>query len=512
MQKIIPDTSVLIKGVLTKLIELGSLKDCEVIIPLAVVDELQAQASRGREIGLKGLEELKGIRELAEGKGIRVRFSGERPSLEDIKLARSGRIDALIRDVAKAEGGKLYTSDYVQALVAEAEGVPVEYIEPYEKTEEFSFQSYLRPDVLSLYLRSGSPPYGRILRDGKVETTKLGEEECDDDLLNRILDEVMAVARVKEEADITLLKPDAIILETSEHRISISKPPFSDRLEATIQRNILKLVSEQKLVEPIVRECEDGLHGILLLNTDKVYTFPIAEKIAEKLRESGMRIKIMGHTRRTCSSAPYYGPLEGDLEKTIEFILSDPPDYLIFDELRKLKDIKLIKELRSAGLGVLAFLTSTSLKLAVMKVLEVIKLPNLQEVFNKIMLVKCNGMLETYTLSSAIKTPIGLSPDFGVSLVIEIIGKGRRRYEVYDVNGLPIIVDLREVSNRLEGLEKSIRKILRKAGRTGVGIELESVRLDKITLRVSKRKIPKLVKLMRRLEEEVGVGVELLAK
>ena len=180
--------------------------------------------------------------------------------------------------------------------------------------------------------------------------------------------------------------------------------------------------------------------------------------------------------------------------------------------MRKLKDIKLIKELRSAGLGVLAFLTSTSLKLAVMKVLEVIKLPNLQEVFNKIMLVKCNGTLETYTLSSAIKTPIGLSPDFGVSLVTEIIGEGRRRYEVYEVNSLPIIADLREVSNRLEALEKSIRKILSKAGRTGVGIELESVRLDKITLRVSKRKIPKLVKLMRRLEEEVGVGVELLAK
>ncbi len=511
MEKIIPDTSVLIKRVLTRLIELGSLKECEIIIPLAVIDELQAQASRGREIGVRGLEELKNIRELAEGKGVKVRFSGERPSLEDIKLARSGRIDALIRDVAKAEGGKLYTSDYVQALVAEAEGVPVEYIEPYERAEEFSFQSYLRPDALSLYLRSGSPPYARVLKNGRVETIRLGEKECDEDLLNKILEEVMAVARVKEEADIILLKPEAIILETSEYRISISKPPFSDRLEATIQRNILKLVSEQELIEPIIRECVEGPHGILLLNADKVYSFPIAERIAERLQENGMRVEIMGHGRRTSSSVLYHGPLEGDLEKTAEFILADPPDYLVFDEIRKPKDLKIVKEFRSAGSGVIAFLTSTSLRSAVIRILEAIKPFNLQEIFDKIMLMKCCEASETYTLSTTIKTPAGLSSDFEALPVIEMDCNGKKRYEIYEVGGSPVIVDLSELFDRLRKLEKDVRDALKRM-RIGRGVKIESVKLDKITLRASRQKIRKSVEFKQKLEEIMGVKVELLVK
>ncbi|RLI42255.1 ATPase, partial [Candidatus Bathyarchaeota archaeon] len=122
MDRAVLDTSIVINGRFLRMLESGEIAKCEIIIPAAVIDELQAQASKGRDVGFKGLEEVKRIRELAEAKGLTVRFVGERPSLEDIKLARSGRIDALIRDVAKTEKGILYTSDYVQALVAEAEG------------------------------------------------------------------------------------------------------------------------------------------------------------------------------------------------------------------------------------------------------------------------------------------------------------------------------------------------------------------------------------------------------
>ena len=71
-QKAVPDTSVIISGVFTDLIEKKKIKDVEVIIPEFVVEELRAQASRGREIGFKGLEELKKIREFAKKKKIRV--------------------------------------------------------------------------------------------------------------------------------------------------------------------------------------------------------------------------------------------------------------------------------------------------------------------------------------------------------------------------------------------------------------------------------------------------------
>ncbi|HID17844.1 TPA: ATPase, partial [Candidatus Bathyarchaeota archaeon] len=125
--RIIPDTSIIIDGKLSKMLEKGELKDVELIVPVAVLDELQAQASKGKEQGFIGLDELKKLRKICEEKKIRLKFSGERPTLEDIKLARSGRMDALIRDVAKREGGVLFTADFVQALVSEAEGVETKY-------------------------------------------------------------------------------------------------------------------------------------------------------------------------------------------------------------------------------------------------------------------------------------------------------------------------------------------------------------------------------------------------
>ena len=117
-EKLVPDTSIIIDGNVPAVIEKGEFADVEIVIPRAVLDELQAQASKGRETGFVGLSEIKKLRVLCESKGIKLTFLGERPGYNDIMLARSGRLDALITDVAKTENGTLLTADYVQALAA----------------------------------------------------------------------------------------------------------------------------------------------------------------------------------------------------------------------------------------------------------------------------------------------------------------------------------------------------------------------------------------------------------
>ncbi|MCC6023850.1 MAG: hypothetical protein LM600_04040 [Thaumarchaeota archaeon] len=445
MEKIIPDTSVLINGALLRLIEAGEIRDCELIIPLAAVDELQAQASKGRDIGLRGLEEIKRIREISGEKGIRIRFSGERPSLDDIRLARSGRIDALIRDVARAEGGVLYTSDYVQALVAEAEGIPVRYIEPYQRPEEPAYKRYLRPDVVNLYLRDGVKPYAEVLRNGRLETVMLDDKPCSEELLNEVLEEVMAVARVKEDTDIIMLRPEAVVLEMDDYRIRILKPPLSDRMEAVIQRNVLQLVPEGDVVEPIIQECSSGRYGVLVLNLDGVYSFPIAERVAEKLWEIGLDTRIIGRARRVNASVPYYSPLDGDLEKTLHLILLSPPDYIIVDEVFESRDLKLMKDARLAGVGVIAFKQSRSIETAIISLMEVMSLPLLSQVIDTIILMKCSGASETFHVSASVRTPSGLSPESGIKHVIELIRAGETVYEIYEVDGRPIISNIRKL-------------------------------------------------------------------
>src|SRR4026207_624651 len=106
------------------MLESGDIEEgSEIVIPLAVLDELQSQASTNKEHGFIGLEEIKKIRQQWSEMNLSLRFEGQRPTMDDIRLAKQGRIDAIIKDVAVQEGAVLITADYVQAQVAEAQGI-----------------------------------------------------------------------------------------------------------------------------------------------------------------------------------------------------------------------------------------------------------------------------------------------------------------------------------------------------------------------------------------------------
>jgi ATPase len=84
---LVPDTSVVIDGRVTALIEKGEYRDATIIIPEAVFAELEAQANQGREIGFSGLAELQKLCVLAKQGRITLQYVGERPRLEQVKLA-----------------------------------------------------------------------------------------------------------------------------------------------------------------------------------------------------------------------------------------------------------------------------------------------------------------------------------------------------------------------------------------------------------------------------------------
>ena len=64
---LVPDTSVLIDGRITSMIKAGEYKGATIIVPEAVIAELEAQANNGREIGFSGLNELQ--QTLQDGRG-----------------------------------------------------------------------------------------------------------------------------------------------------------------------------------------------------------------------------------------------------------------------------------------------------------------------------------------------------------------------------------------------------------------------------------------------------------
>ena len=79
MSKIVADTSVIINGQLIAQIEAGSIKNSEIIIPQAVFDELQSQASSKKEQGFLGLEKILRLQELSGSYGLNIVLKGSHP-------------------------------------------------------------------------------------------------------------------------------------------------------------------------------------------------------------------------------------------------------------------------------------------------------------------------------------------------------------------------------------------------------------------------------------------------
>jgi len=111
-KKYVVDTSAIINKFLSSLIKKG-LKGT-LIIPNSVMAFI-------------GLEEVANLHKL---KQVKVYFQGIRPREMHIKYARSGEIDALIRNIAKRNKAILITADLVQAKSCQAYGIQVIFLKP----------------------------------------------------------------------------------------------------------------------------------------------------------------------------------------------------------------------------------------------------------------------------------------------------------------------------------------------------------------------------------------------
>jgi len=174
IEKLVPDTSVIIEGILSKLIQSGELELEEAIIHEAIVAELEHQANDNKAIGFLGIDELDRIRDLSKNK-FELRFAGKRPSSAEIRYARLGEIDSLIRELAHDEGGTLFTSDKVQARVAKAKGIKCVLQEITDSKKKIKLEAYFDKNTMSVHLRDNVRPYAKKGQPGDWKFIPVGE-------------------------------------------------------------------------------------------------------------------------------------------------------------------------------------------------------------------------------------------------------------------------------------------------------------------------------------------------
>ncbi|MEM3086728.1 MAG: PINc/VapC family ATPase [Halobacteria archaeon] len=513
--KLVPDTSVIIDGRVTGRIERGELDNAAVIVPEAVVAELESQANTGKEVGFLGLAELKRLAEFARQKRIKLIFAGERPSLEQIKLASGGEIDAMIRRVAIENGAAFMTSDGVQAEVARAKGIEVIYLPPEARApENLKILQFFTPDTMSVHLKERVPPMAKRGSVGRMKFIQIRKEPSTVQELREIAHEIVEAAKQDPNGFIEIEKKGATVVQLGDLRVAIARPPFSDGLEITAVRPTAEVdLDAYRLSEELKERLAERQRGILIAGPPGAGKSTFAAAVAEFLTEVGYVVKTMETPRdlKVSERVTQYTALEGSMAQTADILLLVRPDYTIFDEMRKTRDFEVYADMRLAGVGMLGVVHATRPIDALQRLIGRIDLGLIPQVVDTIVFIDRGRVERVATLRFVVKVPHGMVEADLARPVIEVVDFETQDvdYEVYTY-GEQVVVMAVETPKRKK-VRVSREKIAKEVGKLVKEFRLD-VSGDAAVVHVAEADAPFLLgkdgKVLARLEDKLGVPLD----
>jgi len=423
LSKIVADTSVIINGKLVSQIESGSIRNFEIIIPQAVFDELQSQASKKKEQGFIGLEKIRKLKSLSGSYGLNVIVSGLHPSSDDVKLASSGRIDSLIVDMAKQNNAILYTSDRVQHLVAQAEDVETVFLKTEFKNKELEFLKFFDSETMSIHLKENQYPLAKKGKPGAFVLIRIGEDILTKDYLKIISSEILEIANISDSSTLEISRTGASVIQHEDYRIAITYPPFSESFEITIVHPIVKLsLDDYHVSEKLMERFSNNAEGIIISGAPGSGKSTLASGLANFYHNKGKIVKTFESPRdlQVDSGITQYGKLDGSFDNTADILLLVRPDYTIFDEVRRREDFGTFADLRLTGVGMVGVIHANSPLDAIQRFIGKIELGIIPNILDTVVFVKDGGIQKVYDLELKVKVPTGMTESDLARPVIEI--------------------------------------------------------------------------------------------
>ena len=470
LSKIAVDTSIIINGQLIAQIESGHIQNSEIIIPQAVFDELQSQASQKKEQGFIGLEAIKKLKEISNDFGLVISIKGSHPTSEDIRMASAGRIDAIIKDVAKQSQATLYTSDHVQHLVAQAEGLESVFVKPIPKNLVLEFLKFFDSETMSVHLKKNMPPMAKKGKPGSFNLTKLGDEILTKEYLQFISSQILETTTIFDSSTVEISKNGASVIQYNDYRIAITHPPFSEAFEITIVHPIVKLTLDNyEISGELMKRFSDRAEGIIISGPPGSGKSTLASSLANFYHNTGKIVKTFESPRdlQVDPGITQYTKLDGSFDNSADILLLVRPDYTIFDEVRRREDFRTFADLRLTGVGMVGVVHANSPLDAIQRFIGKIELGIIPNVIDTVVFVKDGHIGKIYDLELVVKVPTGMTESDLARPVIEIrnFADNVLEHEIYTFGEENVIVP---VSKRVQkvGIEKlaedKIRDIFRK--------------------------------------------------
>lgn len=497
LSKIVVDTSIIINGQLIAQIESGHIQNSEIIIPQAVFDELQSQASQKKEQGFIGLEGIKKLKEISNNFGLVITIHGAHPTSEDIRMASAGRIDAIIKDAAKQNQAILYTSDHVQHLVAQVEGLESVFVKPISKNLVLEFLKFFDSETMSVHLKENMHPMAKKGKPGSFNLTKLSDEILTKEYLQFISSQILETASF-DSSTMEISKTGASVIQYNDYRIAITYPPFSEAFEITIVHPIVKLtLDDYDISEALMKRFSDRAEGIIISGPPGSGKSTLASSLANFYHHTGKIVKTFESPRdlQVDPGITQYTKLDGSFDNSADILLLVRPDYTIFDEVRRREDFRTFADLRLTGVGMVGVVHANSPLDAIQRFIGKIELGIIPNVIDTVVFVKDGHIGKIYDLELVVKVPTGMTESDLARPVIEIrnFADNVLEHEIYTFGEENVIVP---VSKRVQkvGIEKlaedKIRDIFRKFDPR---VEVEILSDNKVKVLVDKQSIPSII-------------------
>jgi len=517
IEKLVPDTSVIIEGLVSSKIEKKEIVPKSVIIHEAVLAELEHQANQNKETGVLGLEEINKIRELSKKLEFNLEFSGKRPNAYEIKYARLGEIDSLIRDLAYNENASLMTSDKTQAMVAEAKDIYVIFIEIKKLFKKLKLEKFFDETTMSVHLRENVIPYAKKGMPGKwkfvaVEKTKLTREDIKD-----ISKEIIEESSISRDAFIEIERAGSTIAQIGKFRIVITKPPFSDGWEITAVRPVKTLsLEDYKLSEKLKQRISEQAEGILIAGSPGMGKSTFAQALAQFYAEQSKIVKTIEAPRDLVLSdnITQYAISHGSAQEIHDVLLLSRPDYTIFDEMRNTSDFQLFADLRLSGIGLAGVVHATNPIDAIQRFVGRIELGVIPQVIDTVIFIKDGFVNKVLNLKMVVKVPTGMTEaDLARPVVVvNDFETNKLEYELYSYGEetvvVPVTGNLKSPTNKLA--EKTIKQAFRHYSED---VEVDVVSENKCIVYVPEESIAKIIgrqgKNISEIEKRLSMSIDI---
>ncbi len=498
MAKIVLDTSVIINGLFTTQVESGNIRNSEIIIPQAVIDELQSQASQKKDQGFSGLREIKNLKDLSKNFGLEILIQGTHPSSEEIRMAGRGKIDSIIKDIAKKNQATLYTSDNVQHLVAQTEGVTSVFLHSIFKEEELEFLKYFDSETMSVHLKENLSPLAKKGKPGSFTLTKISDELLTRDDLDFMAKQILNTTKFLESSTLEISKTGASVIQYKDYRIAITTPPFSESYEITIVHPIVKLnLDDYSISAELMERFADRAEGIVISGPPGSGKSTLASGLANFYHAQGKIVKTFESPRdlQVDPGVTQYSKLDGSFDNTADILLLVRPDYTVFDEVRRREDFLTYSDLRLTGVGMVGVVHANSPLDAIQRFIGKIELGIIPNILDTVVFVKDGQIEKVYDLELKVKVPTGMTESDLARPVIEIrnFENNALEHEIYTFGEENVIVPIGKKPQKV-GIEKLAEDKIRETfKRYDPQSEVEILSDNRVRVSVDKQAIPSII-------------------